>query len=292
MLYLGDTLGGDAVATFARDGFLLARGWLDVERDIVPLQRDLGRLIARAAAACGTKYNLPADPAEFDRDYLELVGSFPDVAPIVYDMAKNLVSFQRLIVSERLSEVFAQLRDTDLYGSAPGACGVRIDRPGVTRHLSPWHQEFPYQIRSLDGLTFWIPLVPITAEMGPVAVAPGSHRDGICRIVDLAGTGDDDLRRGAFENLRVEGEAMIEQRYVVVQPKSIPGDLLLIDNLTLHASGDNAGTRARWSAQIRYFNFHDRYGTHVRWSGGVKHGKTLAQVNAELTSAAAFGVPA
>jgi hypothetical protein len=292
MLHMQDALGHDAVATFVRDGFLLARGWLDVERDIEPIQRDLGQLIARAATACGATYDVPSDPENFDRGYLELVASFPDVAPIVYDMAKNLVSFQRLIVSGRLSGVFEQLRGTDLYGSAPGANGIRIDRPGVTRHLSPWHQELPYQIRSLDGLTFWIPLVPITQETGPVAIAPGSQRDGICRIVDIVGSGDDDLKHGAFENLRVEGEAMIEQRYGVVRPVSVPGDLLLIDNLTLHASGCNISTRARWSSQIRYFNFRDPYGTHVRWSGSVKHGKTLAQVNEELTLALAFGAPA
>jgi hypothetical protein len=290
MRHATSVLDEQQIASFERDGFLIARQWLDPGVDILPLQRDLGLLIARAAAACNTTYQIAENPEDFDHGYLQLVAQVPEIAPIVYDMAKNLISFQRLIVSPRLSAVYQQLRGTPLSGSAPGANGIRIDRPGIVKHLSPWHQEFPYQIRSLDGMTFWMPLVPTTLEMGPVTVAAGSHRSGIFPIVDLNGTGDEDLKVGNFTNLRVDDEATIPNRYTVLQPTTKPGDLLIIDNLTLHASAPNLSNRSRWSAQIRYFNFYDPYGTHVRWSGGVKHGKTLSEVNADLQHALSFGV--
>lgn len=268
-----------------RDGFVVLRGWLDIDRDVVPLQRELGLLIERAARACGADYAAPADPAAFDADYCALVAAHPNVQPLVYDMAKNLVAFQRLIVSERLAELFRTLRDSTLCGTAPGANGVRIDRPGSTRHLAPWHQEFQYQFRSLDAVTFWMPLVPVTAEMGPVVLARGSHRGGVEPLIDISGNGEADMASGAYGGLRLADEATIPQRYELCAPTSEPGDLFAFDFLTLHASAPNVGTRARWTAQIRYFNFDDPYGTTIRWAGGVKHGTTLAQANALLADA-------
>ncbi len=272
---------------FERDGVAVLRGWLDVERDLVPLQRELGRLIEHAARACGARYERAADPAEFDRGYLELVAAQPAVQPLVYDMAKNLVAFQRLVVDERLAGLFRALRRTDLAGTAPGSNGVRIDRPGDDRRLAPWHQEFQYQFRSLDGVTFWLPLVPVTAAMGPVVLARGSHRGGVEPLVDTSGRGEADMAAGAYGALRLADEATIPQRYELLAPESQPGDLFAFDFLTLHASGANTGPRARWTVQVRYFNFGEEFGTSIRWTGGLKHGTTLAGANALLAQARA-----
>ena len=272
---------------FERDGFVVLRDWLDVERDLAPLQRELGMLIEHVARTCGAHYVIPDDPADFDRGYLALVAAHPDVQPLVYDMAKNLVAFQRLIVDERLAGLYRTLRGTDLAGTAPGSNGVRIDRPGDDRRAAPWHQEFQYQFRSLDGVTFWIPLVPVVAEMGPVVLARGSHRGGVEPLIDTLGTGEADMANGAYGALRVPDEATIPQRFELCAPESRPGDLFAFDFLTLHASGANAGTRARWTVQIRYFNFSDSYGASIRWMGGLKHGTTLAGANALLARARA-----
>jgi hypothetical protein len=272
---------------FERDGYVVLRDWLEVERDLAPLQRELGMLIEHAARACGARYAAPDDPAEFDRGYLTLVAAYPEVQPLVYDMAKNLVTFQRLIVDERLAGLYRALRGTALAGTAPGSNGVRIDRPGDDRRAAPWHQEFQYQFRSLDGMTFWIPLVPVVAEMGPVVLARGSHRGGVEPLIDTLGTGEADMASGAYGALRVPDEATIPQRFELCAPESRPGDLFAFDFLTLHASGANTGTRARWTVQIRYFNFSDGYGASIRWMGGLKHGTTLAGANALLAQARA-----
>jgi len=283
-----DSLTGDALRpAFERDGFIVLRGWLELARELVPLQRELGLLIEHAANACGATYDLSDDPAEFDRGYLALVAAHPDVQPLVYDMAKNLVAFQRLIVSERLAGLFRELRATELAGTAPGSNGVRIDRPGDDRRLAPWHQEFQYQFRSLDGVTFWIPLVPVTAEMGPVVLARGSHRGGVEPLIDTSGSGEAEAAAGAYGALRLSDEATIPERYELCAPLSNPGDLFAFDFLTLHASGANVGTRARWTVQIRYFNFSEPFGAGIRWIGGLKHGATLAGMNELLAQARA-----
>jgi hypothetical protein len=207
------------------------------------------------------------------------------VQPLVYDMAKNLVEFQRLIVNERLTTMFRALRDSALCGTAPGANGVRIDRPGVDHHLAPWHQEFQYQFRSLDAITFWMPLVPVTAAMGPVILARGSHRGGPLPLVDTSGSGAEDLAVGNYAGLHLADETTIADRYELCAPESDPGDVFAFDFFTLHASAPNAGARARWTAQIRYFNFDDSFGAQIRWAGGLKHGVTLADANALIARA-------
>ena len=272
---------------FARDGFAVLRGRLDVERDLVPLQRELGLLIGHAARACGARYEIAADPAEFDRGYLELAAAYPDVQPLVYDMAKNLVAFQRLIVNERLAGLYRELRGAELAGTAPGANGVRIDRPGDDRRLAPWHQEFQYQFRSLDGVTFWIPLVPVSADMGPVVLARGSHLAGPEPFVDPSADGTAEMASGAYGALRIAGEETIAQRYELCAPTSEPGDLFAFDFLTLHASHPNNGNRARWTVQIRYFNFGEPFGASIRWMGGLRHGTTVAGANELLAKARA-----
>lgn len=282
-----ETTGAPIRARFESDGFVVLRGWLDLRSELEPLQRELGVLIEHAALACGARFTASDDPAEFDRGYLELVAAHPEVQPLVYDNAKNLVAFQRLIVNERLAGLYRELRDTRLAGTAPGANGVRIDRPGDDRRLAPWHQEFQYQFRSLDGVTFWLPLVPVTANMGPVVLARGSHRGGVEPLVDTSGSGEADMASGSYGALRLPDEASIADRYELCAPLSAPGDVFAFDFLTLHASGANVGTRARWTVQIRYFNFSDAYGAKIRWMGGVKHGTTLAAANALLADARA-----
>ncbi len=274
---------GDTVermrAELAADGYVHARGWLDLDRDIRPLQRELGLLIQRVAHACGAMFEIDPDPAEFDRGYLALVDAFPEVGSLVYDMSKNLVSFQRLIVSEPLAGLYRALRNNALIGTAPGANGVRIDRPGVVKHLAPWHQEFQYQFRSLDAMTFWLPLVPVTASMGPVVLARGSHREGPLPLVDTSGNGESDSLLGDYAGLRLADESTIADRYELFAPPSEPGDVFAFNFFTLHASAPNIGDRARWTVQIRYFNFDDEYGSGIRWAGGLKHGSTLSDAN-------------
>ncbi|MBV8644908.1 MAG: phytanoyl-CoA dioxygenase family protein [Candidatus Eremiobacteraeota bacterium] len=274
-------------AQLDRDGFIVLRGWFDVEREVAPLQRELGTLIEHAARACGVEHRVPDDPAEFDRGYLALVAAHPEIQPLVYDNAKNLIAFQRLLVGESMADLYRALRQADLVGTAPGANGVRIDRPGDDRRLAPWHQEFQYQFRSLDGMTFWLPLVPVSASMGPVVLARGSHRNGVEPLIDTSGTGEADMASGQYGALRIAGEATIGERYELVAPESAPGDLFAFDFLTLHASGPNVAARARWTVQIRYFNFGDPYGARIKWMGGLKHGTTLAAANELLTEARA-----
>jgi hypothetical protein len=262
---------------FDRDGFAIARGLLDIERDIRPLQRDLGRLIQRVARVFGEDHIVPDDPDDFDRGFIELVARHPRASGLVYDMAKALVPFHRLCVHETLVDTFALLRSAEFSGCADQMVGVRIDRPD-NRFRSPWHQEYPSLFRSVHGITFWTPLTPMTEEMGAVILAAGSHREGVHRI-DASDAIAAEMAAGGYENFCIENEAEVLARHELVAPLLQMGDVVALDFLTLHRSGINRSQRTRWSAQMRLMNFDDPVGVAIGWTGGIKSGKTIASIN-------------
>ena len=70
------------------------------------------------------------------------------------------------------------------------------------------------------------------------------------------------MRRGNMQN-----EAAVVARYPKAQPLTNPGDLLVMDFLVLHESGDNVPNKPRWTMQLRYFNFNDPTGRRLGWAG-------------------------
>ncbi|HEX3551142.1 MAG TPA: phytanoyl-CoA dioxygenase family protein [Candidatus Elarobacter sp.] len=284
MLTTRTTLDDEAALwTFQRDGFVVLRGLLDIEGDIRPLQRDLAGLMARVAGIVGAAHVASEDPDAFDRGFIELVARDPRASGLVYDMAKALVPFRRLCVHDRIVSAFLALRAAQLCGAADQMCGVRIDRPD-NGFRSPWHQEFPSLFRSLDGITFWTPLTPMTEEMGPMLLAAGSHRDGIHRIDAGEGT-EAEMASGGYANFRIENEEAVLARHEVVAPLIAMGDVVALDFRTLHRSGVNRSQRTRWSAQMRLMSFDDPVGADLGWTGGIKSGKTVRDINALIDRA-------
>ncbi|MEG2942015.1 MAG: hypothetical protein RR969_10620 [Thermomonas sp.] len=62
----------------------------------------------------------------------------------------------------------------------------------------------------------------------------------------------------------------------------MPGDLVLVDFLTLHASGANTSRRSRWSMQFRYFNFDEAVGMSHGWKGSFAAGVDFRSIHPEL----------
>jgi Protein involved in biosynthesis of mitomycin antibiotics/polyketide fumonisin len=142
-----------------------------------------------------------------------------------------------------------------------------------------WHQEYPAQLRSIDGLVFWSPLVPLAEELGPVMFCPGSQVEGplpVCEA-DPENVG----RTGAY-SLLLHNESEYLSKYKQIAPLTKPRDLVVIDFLVLHASGYNRGDRARWSMQFRYFNFKEPIGRSHGWMGSYAAGVDFRDIHPEL----------
>jgi ectoine hydroxylase-related dioxygenase (phytanoyl-CoA dioxygenase family) len=85
-----------------------------------------------------------------------------------------------------------------------------------------------------------------------------------------------------YYSVFIDRESEILEQYPSHQPVPCMGDLLIMDYLTLHASGVNLTQRPRWSIQFRYFNYnHDRQITQG-WHKSFAEGNSIRQAHPEL----------
>jgi hypothetical protein len=268
----------DAADRFRADGYLLLRGFYDVATEIEPIQRGIHEIIGLVAAQHGIDLRRgPFAPESFDDGYAALVATDRALGGVVYDAVKQLAPFVRLVGSHRNEALFRRLRTAGVVGVAGGGSGIRIDNPAEDAYRTPWHQEYPAQFRSVEGVVYWSPLRAVTPELGPVEICVGSHREGLVRVRSERGT----ARSGAYA-LRLEDEAAVTARYPSIAPLCEPGDLLLMDFLTIHRSGRNEDRRSRWTMQLRYFGFEEATGMQIGWAGSFAADRSINDVHPGL----------
>lgn len=270
----------EQVAAFHEQGFLVLRSFYDVAAEIVPVQRAIHHILGLIIQ----KHALPIrqtafTPETFDQGYQQIIAHDRRLGGEIYDAVKQIPAFIRLLASEKHEALVTCLRQSLLSGIAAAGYGIRIDNPFEEKYRAPWHQDYPAQLRSLDGIVLWSPLVPITPEMGPVKICVGSHKDGIVRVHTRAP--DHPEKTGAYA-LVLEDEENRVVRYPQVAPNTQPGDLILLDYLVIHASGQNYSMRSRWSMQMRYFNYDHWSGRQLAWRGSFAAGQRLEDIHPEL----------
>jgi len=264
--------------SFFRDGYAILRGFYDHETQIKPIREGVRRIIAALCQKYGV--DAPTNTVEeaMGEGYRRLIATNRAWGGEVYDAVKQIPAFFRLVSDSRNDDLFKVLRANSDPGIAAGGYGIRIDNPGEDKFRAPWHQEFPAQLRSEDGIVFWSPLIPICPELGPVELAVGSHAEGIVPVrKDDGGIG----KAGAYA-LRLDREEERLARYKHAAPLTNPGDLIVMDFLTLHQSGQNVADRARWSMQWRMFNFANPLGIRLSWCGSFAAGQSFETILPEL----------
>jgi len=268
----------EQVDQFARDGVLVIRGFYEATA-IEAVQRGIydviGRVLARHKVAIDRK---PFSGASFDDGFNAMIAMNRSFGSEVYDAIKQIPAFIRLLADDAHENLVRQLRPGSFPAIAAGGYGIRIDNPNEDKYRTFWHQEYPSQLRSLNGLVCWSPLVQITPDLGPVSFCPGSHHEGALPVcIESEG----DMRSGAY-SLKLHNEQRILDKYQIISPLSAPSDLVLIDFLTLHSSGYNKSARSRWTMQFRYFDFNETTGTAHGWKGSYASGVDFKSVHPEL----------
>lgn len=265
---------------FRRNGVLIIKDFYSLNFDIGPIQHAIYDIIGLVIA----KYKLPIlrsefSPSCFDAGFQELISINRSYGSEVYDAVKQIPAFIRLVGYSAHEQLFRELRPGSIPAVAAGGYGMRIDNPNEDRFRANWHQEYPAQLRSLDGVVYWTPLVPITEELGPVEFCPGSQIEGPISVY----TQDKDHpeKAGAY-SLTLKDEEALLKKYPHISPLTNPGDLVIIDFLVLHASGRNTSGRSRWSMQLRYFNFKEPTGLAHGWKGSYAAGVDFKKVHPEL----------
>lgn len=270
-------------AQFERDGVVVLPRFYDTEREILPITRSIYELVGICLEKYGVSYSRkPFTLETFDDGYLELLKKDRRIGGELYDAVKQIPAFMRLLASEKHEALVGSLRGTNLAGIVDRGYGIRMDNPAEPEHLTGWHQDYHGQLRSLDGLVLWTPLRSMTQALGPVNFCVSSHKAGLFPLTcppenvhqkntTLYGTG-----------LRMLDEHRVVQRFEHIAPLLGVGDLAVIDFLTIHCSSSNTSDQARWSMQLRWFNFREETGIRNGWPKSYAHGKSFADVHPEL----------
>lgn len=213
------------------EGFVYLRGLLPTE----PIERLRGRVLETCARIGWLEPG--SDPREARPRRGVEIGAFDDPAWVqMQGEIQNTPEFHDLGGAPRLLELACQLGGGKAARTVANTC--RVAAPAALHLTTPPHQDAHY-VRRLDRFwTAWIPLGDCPLELGPLAILPGSHREGLCE------------HRGE----RVGGQsAEVALDRVWVSGDLIRGDVIFFDRLTLHrACPHRVPDRLRLSADYRY----------------------------------------
>ena len=117
---------------------------------------------------------------------------------------------------------------------------IRIDRPNGEHFATMMHQDYWYSMLCDNAIVMWMPLVPITSEMGLIEIIPESHKNGLVAFKNHDGnepytTVDDYTNDAKKPPVKVEYD-----------------EILIFNKYLLHFSGKNYSSRARVTLQVRF----------------------------------------
>ena len=110
--------------------------------------------------------------------------------------------------------------------------------------FTPWHQDqFYWPLDTEHTITLWLPLVPVSADMGPMTFASGSHR--------LGSLGDFPIGDASH----AEFERVVEERGLARRSDGAfaVGDASFHAGWTLHSAPPNDTDRMREVMTVIYF---------------------------------------
>ncbi|PAX09074.1 phytanoyl-CoA dioxygenase family protein [Sphingomonas lenta] len=171
-----------------------------------------------------------AERSTYDRAFLQ-----------VENLWRHSDTVKRFVFGKRMARIAAELMGVD---------GVRLyhdqalyKEPGGGH--TPWHaDQFYWPLSNDNTVTAWIPLQPVTPDMGPMSFAAGSHVvDDIGRDVGIS----DQSEALIGETLRERGFRIDTAPYEL-------GDVSFHSGWVFHAAGANATDRPRRAMTMIYMD--------------------------------------
>jgi hypothetical protein len=269
------------IETFNQDGFLVIPNFYS-DTEVTPILFGIWEVIGEVIES--SQVLLQSDRSifsgsRFDRGYVELIHHNRRLGGIIYDAVKQIPAFIRLVSNEKNEYIFQSLRPNSKPGIAGRGYGIRINNPFEEKYRAPWHQEYPAQLRSMNGIVFWSPLINVVPDNGPVDICVSSHKLGPLPVHRLDPSNPE--KQGAYA-LRLKDEEHVIKDFEITSPCSNPGDLIIMDFHLIHRSGKNISHRALWSMQFRYFDFSESTGKKHGWPGSFTSGLDFQTIHPEL----------
>lgn len=228
-------LTGDPAALRARlrdDGYLFLRGQVDVAR-IDRVRQDFLAVLSRHGWLAGPPEDRVAVGAKFS---VEPQRSYRGVYHEAY-LSESFHTLPHSLIDGLLTDIIG---GTVLVHPRPIGRLVFPSRyaPGGADYTTPAHQDYVSVQGTPNTYTAWVPLHDVPMELGPLAVAYASHRDGVRASVPAFGTGGTEIadiadapwRCGPFR----------------------AGDVLVFHSMTVHKGTPNHTGRLRLSMDFRF----------------------------------------
>ena len=222
-----------------------------VIENLIPAEETAKPLAEFEAAMRAALDKLGADTAGQDVDalYKALWRLDPAKAEVCMGLGRDLPAYYGLVSSPRLRGVMSLLLDDERHMLAHDFNLFRIDGKETQRGAFDWHQDYPYNVLSLDAITFWLPVRPVTAGMGGMKVVKGSHdRLRPVRIVKKEGR----FNPNSLSISVTQDEVARWESEAVDTGPIDAGSVILFDCKLLHRSAKNESERFRWIVNGRY----------------------------------------
>lgn len=227
-------------ARFAESGICVVRGLIDAGVIKAFRQDSAGLMAAKLGVKIrdGISHNEYSDLANRLESNMPMAGFFR--------ACKNLASFCSLCSVESMIQAVDMLvggpslflHDISLFRIDP-----KDDEAG---RAFLWHQDYQYNMASLESVTAWIPAFPVTPEMGGVGYVPGSHKEilPVELVPSTQGT----------NRWQLQLDRNIAEREMLSLNQMNVGDVAFFHPLLLHRSLENQSSLARVTVNPRYAN--------------------------------------
>jgi phytanoyl-CoA hydroxylase len=204
----------DVKEIFSRDGYLVLNDFFNNEL-MLDLKNEIQRIF-------NSEENMQCR-IEVDQNKLKEQGVFIGVARI------NPI-FKELVYEERLLTLLKELLENEVHFTDDKV----VFKDANTDFGSPWHQDW-YYWKGSHKVSVWIALDDVNEENGSLMVIPGSHKEQY---------NHEDLREDGFSKSVLPEYIKSEQ---VVSLPVTRGSIILLNDLTLHASHPNTSGKDRWA---------------------------------------------
>ena len=155
----------------------------------------------------------------------------------------DLDYYPKLLDSDTTQEFFERLFRGPVFTFR--SCTIRYTMPNDEKHGSPSHQDHFYVNHTTDFRTMWVPLMDIDREVGGLAVAEGSHKQGLREHVEQ------DVYSYVFKGRKQKGVELQSIGEPWLTTSYRPGDILVFHPHTLHWAPPNRSDRIRLSIDVR-----------------------------------------
>ena len=222
----------EKLRAFAQEeGYLFFQGLLP-ENDILNLRQQILEIVQRYNWLAP---NTPIQLGMAASDAPAYKENTPEWTPFYCDIQK-CNAFHALALHPRLIRPLEILFNEPVLPHSRNI--LRLLFPHSERYSTPPHQDNFYIGGSENTWTAWFPLGDCPSELGGLACAPGTHKQGKLEAQKAEGAGG-------------HGVTVDKTTHWAAAPMNC-GDVLFLHSLTVHQGRDNQSDRLRLSCDYRY----------------------------------------